>query len=364
MPRHAVATIYLQNLSHNLSRVRHFAPRNKIMAMVKANAYGHGLIEVARALQDADGFGVACISEAVRLRKAGITQPIFCASGFHDAADIPLLYHYQLTPVLHSMWQVNALVSHNCQQPLDIWLKYDTGMNRVGFSAALLVDAMAKMDGHAFITVDGVMSHLACAGEPDLAFSKEATESQIRTFVNQKAISHVQKSLANSAGIVAWPAAHEQTDWVRPGIMLYGASPVDNYAASFFGLKPVMDFFARVISVKKVDKGAYVGYGATFCAKKDMLVAVLSVGYGDGYPRDIKGAHVLIHQALCPVVGRVSMDMMSVDISMLESRVVPGDDALLWGCSHAVDLVAAETGCFYYQLLTQITDRVEKKYIV
>ena len=345
----------LAALQHNVRRVREYAPESKLMAVIKANAYGHGMIRIANHLQEeVDAFAVARIDEAINLRKANIKGKILVLQGFNQADELFVLQDYQLDTVIHSLAQVAILESLNLQNTLTVWLKIDTGMNRLGIDPTLFESILSRLHKCKFVHQSiGFMTHFANADD----VQDEKTPLQLQLFNNTITYHSGEKSSANSAGLIAWPATRQ--DWVRPGLMLYGVSPILVMTAQQLDLLPVMNLYSRIISIKQVKKGQAVGYGGSWVAKQDSLIGVVSIGYGDGYPRYAKqGTPVLINNKRIPLIGRVSMDMITVDLSD-SVDVKPGDKVKLWGDGLPVEEVAAWAGTIPYTLLCGITPRVQ-----
>lgn len=352
MSRPTYMAIDLAALRHNLERVHQFAPGRSVIAMVKANAYGHGITRVAQALPNADAFGVASLEEGMTLREAGITQPIVLIEGLFYPDEIIEAAKYNFTLVVHHLPHVEMLEKAAVDKPFQVWLKINTGMHRLGIHPAE-VDSIYQrlMNINCVKKPIGLMTHFA---EADMLDS-EATTKQIKLF--NEVTSHLPgpRSLANSAGIIAWPNAHG--DWVRPGLMLYGASPFPNKTGLDHDLKPVMTLTSRLIAINPVQKGGRVGYGGTWTAPEDMLIGVVGVGYGDGYPQFAKnGTPVLINDKLCTLAGRVSMDMLTVDLRACPDAKV-GDPVTLWGIGLPVENVARHSGTSAYEILTRMTPR-------
>jgi alanine racemase len=353
MSRATEARLDLAALKSNLQRVRELAPASKVMAVIKANAYGHGLVRVGRALADhADAFGVASGEEAWALRMAGIKPPINLLEGFFDSDEFDLIDEHRLSLTIHHVWQVNALAKAKLKQPVDIWLKVDTGMHRLGLAPELLQEAHEHLKGSANVASIGYMTHLANADDQQ----DDTTAKQLALFADTSEGLAGERSIANSAGIVAWPGS--RSDWVRPGIMLYGVSPMLGMQGSEHGLKPVMTLRSRLIAVNYLKKGDRVGYGGTWACPEDMPVGVVSIGYGDGYPRHAReGTPVLVRDQLVPLIGRVSMDMVTVDLRrVVQPRV--GDEVTLWGEGLPIELIAEAAGTIGYELLCGVTPRV------
>lgn len=353
MSRPARARLDVHALRHNLARVRTAAPGARVMAIIKANAYGHGLGWVARGLADADAFGVASIEEGCELRALGVSQPICLLEGFFEASEIPVLSRERLSPALHEAWQLRAL--ERTPHPLDVWLKVDTGMHRLGFLPEECPGAMARLRATPGIGTVRALSHFACA---DNKFDR-ATVVQMAVFQDVVADWKVERSLANSAGILAWPESH--LEWVRPGLMLYGLSPLIGRSALECDLRPVMTLESAVIAVHTLKKGSAVGYGGDFICPEDMRVGVVAIGYGDGYPRHARpGTPVLIRGVLVPLVGRVSMDMITVDLRGRPETQV-GDRVVLWGDGLPAEEVARHADTIPYTLVCGLTPRIPRE---
>lgn len=353
MSRPAKITIDLAALKHNLRQIRLMAPKSAVLAMVKSNAYGHGLERIAKALPDAEGLGVACIEEGLQLRHAGITNPIVLMEGLFYADELPKAVTQRFTLIVHHSDQVEMLEKNTLAAPVPIWLKINTGMNRLGFEPAEVAGIYKRLMACAAVKKPiGLMTHFA---EAD-SLEKAPTLQQIEIFNQTTAELTGPRSLANSAGILAWPSIH--ADWVRPGIMLYGASPFSNHRGLEHDLKPVMRLSTELIAIHQVSKGSRVGYGGTWVCPEDMRVGIAAIGYGDGYPRHIKnGAPVLVNGRHCPLTGRVAMDMLAIDLrTQPEAKV--GDPVLLWGPGLPVEIVAEQSETIGYELLTRITQRV------
>jgi alanine racemase len=340
-------------LRANLARIRALAPRSRVLAIIKANGYGHGSVPVALALADADGFGVARLEEGVALRAAGVRQRIVLLEGVFDAAQLERAAAHELDLVVHAPEQVALLAAWRGGHVFEVWIKIDTGMNRLGFRPEDLPaahDALARCPGvrRAF----RYMTHLASADERDAA----ATAAQIARFQRALGGEPGECSIANSAGILGYPAA--LADWVRPGLALYGASPFHDADATSLGLQPAMSLVTRVIALKRVLTGEAVGYGGVWRAPRNSLLAIAAAGYGDGYPRNVaSGTAVLLAGRRAKVVGRVSMDMLAIDATDLPRPAV-GDSVMLWGPGLPVEAVAAAAGTIAYELLCGVSQRV------
>lgn len=357
MPR-IEATIDLQALTHNFSVVRDLVPKQtQIMPMVKANAYGHGLIEVAHQLNEADAFGVATLPEAFKLRDSGIEQPIFVMCGFRSPDELSFFSEFDLTAVIHHPDQITYLSESRVEKPISAWLKVDTGMHRLGVSPddfSRCFDAMIASDQ--VLDSVGVMTHLAAADS-----DADYTAKQITCFEALTEDLNCLKSVANSAAILEFPSLHY--DLVRPGIMLYGISPFVGKTGQDFGLKPVMTLVSYLVSYKKVSQGESIGYGCVDQADRDLILGVVTAGYGDGYPRHAHhGSIALVDDYPCPILGRISMDLLAIDISAVPHPSI-GKPVLLWGEDLPAERVAAASDTIAYELLCQLTDRVVKKTI-
>ncbi len=353
MTRPTKITIDLAALRHNLQRVRQLAPTSSILAMVKSNAYGHGLNRIANALYDVDALGVACSEEGLLLRAAGVKNKIILMEGLFFPDELAVAIANQFTLVLHHVAQIDMLEQSSLLDAISVWLKIDTGMHRLGFNPPDVDDIYRRlMQCNAVKKPIGLMTHFADADSMD----RTSTQRQIDLFNTITHSLEGERSLANSAAIIAWPAAH--ADWVRPGIMLYGVSPFDARNGAEYQLKPVMALTSELIAIHPLTKGARVGYGGTWVAPEDMCVGVVAVGYGDGYPRHAQnGTPLLVNGCSCPLVGRVSMDMITVDLRKQPYAKV-GDTVLLWGPGLPVETIAKHSGTTGYELLTRITQRV------
>ncbi len=354
MTRPARVIIDLDALRHNLSRVRHYAPNSKIMAIVKADAYGHGISRVARTLANADSFGVACLEEARQLREAGIDKQILLLEGPYSIEEIDDIQHLRLDMVIHHRFQVDLLDSATINSPVIVWLKVDSGMHRLGFAPSEVDKVWRKLR-----QIEGVagdirfITHLACANERDNAM----TTQQAEVFLKLTRPYQAEKSLANSAAVIA--GQKYCLDWVRPGLMLYGVSPIDGQIGTAFDLKPVMTLESALISVKYLKRGEPVGYGASWRCPQDMPVGVVAAGYGDGYPRHARtGTPILVNGKPCALIGKPSMDMITLDLrGCAEART--GDPVLLWGKGLPIEETAACADTIPYELLCGVHKRLE-----
>lgn len=364
MSRSTVVRIDLTALKQNLKRAKSAAPNSRIVAMVKSNAYGHGLLRVSHALDSTDAYGVARVDEAVQLREGGIDKPVIVMEGFQDSSDLSMVRELALQPVVHADHQLALIRSELKQQtdhPLRIWLKLDTGMHRLGFDASRYVEIYNDLKANPQVEVSTIMTHFACADDRN----DNSTNRQIALFDQVTAelgdgYSAACASLANSAGLLAWPDSQRQ--WVRPGVMLYGASPFLHGGATEDGLCPAMTFKSRIIALHEVAAGESVGYGATFTCRQKSLIGVVAAGYGDGYPRRATdGTPLLVNGNRCPLIGRVSMDMLCIDLTG-QAAVKVGQEVTLWGEGLPVEEIADHIGTIPYTLFCGITQRTKYEY--
>lgn len=357
MSRATRVRLDLGALVHNLQRVRTAAPGRRVASAVKAEGYGHGLVRAARALAS-DVFAVACVEEALILREAGIEQPILLLEGVFEAAELPLCARYGLEIAVHHPDQARMLEVARLETPVRAWLKIDTGMHRLGLDPDTVAAIAQRLRDCPSVRPElGMMSHLARADERD----SDYTRQQLQTFEIATSGLNGPRSLANSAGVLGWPQTH--FDLVRPGIMLYGASPFVDSLAPDEALRPVMTLHTRLITIKRLHKGDPVGYGGTWSCPEDMDVGVAAVGYGDGYPRHApSGTPVLLNGREAALIGRVSMDMISLDLRRHPEALI-GDPVVLWGEGLPVERVAQAAGTISYTLLCGVTARVPRDVI-
>lgn len=357
MTRAAEALIDLKALSHNFHRVRESAPDSRVLAVIKANGYGHGLKRVARALGEADAFGVASIDEALQLREAGIEQPLLLLAGVSNRDELDAAEQHDLSLVVHHESQVALLEAARLKRPRPVWLKIDTGMHRLGFRPEPARQYYQRLDQcRQSVAAVTLMTHLANADRRD----DDTTLRQIECFHQAVGGLSADQSIASSAGILGWPQSHfhDHPTWVRPGIMLYGASPFSDSLAADHGLRPVMTLRSRLIAVNYFQKGEAIGYGGLWHCPENMPIGVVAIGYGDGYPRHAaSGTIVLVEGRPVPLVGRVSMDMLTVDLRNHPNAGI-GDEVVLWGHGLPVEEVARGADTIAYELLCRITSRV------
>ena len=354
----ARALIRLGALGHNLQRIRKQARGARVMAVIKANAYGHGLLPVAAALEQADSLTIARLSEASCLRDAGIGKPLVLLAGVLSADDLPLAAELGVELGVHTPVQIDWLETTG-QRGFVVWLKVDTGMRRLGFMPDDVAAALDRLRRCNAVSEVRLMTHLACAEDPDTA----ATPRQLERFRSVIAGFDGAVSVANSPALFGWSdeigaALAGHTDvWIRPGLALYGISPFADGSGADFGLKPVMQFETHLIAVKPIREGDRVGYGGTWRAERDTTLGIIAAGYGDGYSRYIpSGTPVLINDRRVPLAGVVSMDMSAVDLGAdADDRL--GDVAILWGDALPVEEVARCAGTIPYQLVCGVTHR-------
>ena len=350
MARPIQASFDLAALKSNFAIARRHAGNAAVMAVIKANAYGHGLLRVARALAGAEAFALLELDDAVRLRDAGYRQRILLLEGFFSAAELPEIRHHEFTIMVHAREQLRMLQALPAGRKVDVFLKFNTGMNRLGFPAA---DAA---------TVIEEVRALPCVGKIVLTTHFSDAEGvsgidwQMREFESRVARPGYACSLANSAALLRFPEARR--DWVRPGLMLYGASPLEEASAQKLGLKPVMTLKSELIAIQQLKAGDTVGYGSLFSADRKMRIGVVACGYADGYPRHAHhGVSVLIEGVRVPMAGRVSMDMLCVDLTNVPHASV-GSPAILWGAGLPAEEVAAAAGTVSYELMCALARRV------
>ncbi|HXY76070.1 MAG TPA: alanine racemase [Steroidobacteraceae bacterium] len=351
MSRLIRAVIDTQALRHNLSTIRVRAGSARVMAVVKANAYGHGLVPTALALAGADAFGVARLEEGLALRAAGIKAPIMLLEGVFSAEQLGEAARQNLELAVHDPFQIGLLENFPRLKRLVLWIKVDTGMNRLGFAPSEFVGALARL--RALVAHEiRLLTHLACADER----ANPMTQMQLTRWREATRGLNYPTSIANSPGLFG--DAQVGGDWVRPGLALYGASPFSDRLAGDLGLKPVMTLTTSVIAVRRVPRGERVGYGGVWMAERDSIIAIVAAGYGDGLPRSFEnGAPVLVGGVRAPLVGRVSMDMIAVDVTG-RTDVRVGTEAVLWGAGLPVEEMARHAGTIPYELLCSVSQRV------
>lgn len=342
--RIAQISIDVEALRHNLLRVKSFAPDSKVIAVVKANAYGHGVKSVAAALSEADILALATPNEAIFLRRSGESRPLMVLQGFFSIEELKALSELNIQVVVHQPGQVD-LLEQCSDMKLDVWLKIDTGMHRLGLAMEMAESIYQRLQACQSVAQIRLMSHFANADDPVHPMNKE--QWLLFSHVLKKT-GQAEASMANSAALVAMPESRMQ--WVRPGIMLYGSSPLKDKTADELDLKAVMQFESKILSVQSLKKGDVIGYGSTWQCPEDMRIGVVAAGYADGYPRHAKsGTPVWINNKLCPLVGRVSMDSLCIDLRAVDADI--GERVVLWGKELSVDVVAEQAGTIAYEIL-------------
>ena len=358
-------TIKPAAITHNLSQVKALAPKSKVLAMVKANAYGHGVAAVLPALQQADGIGVATLREALEARQLGWDKTIGLIEGAFTFDEWQQAIEHDISCVIHHAPQLDWALEQI--PPVDsatrvVWIKYNTGMNRLGFNTQTLISAAKSLHDAGYQLI--LTTHFANADNQDHPLNA----IQIQRFndmlitLRQTVSTNIKGSLCNSAGIVNFSEHHH--DWVRPGIMLYGSAPVIDQSAYTLNLQPAMEFSAQIIALQTVQAGDAIGYGSRWIAQQDVKTALVSIGYGDGYPRVVnENAYVSVIDALnqqrysCAVIGRVAMDMIVIDVSAVPESNALNSKVILWGDAPHVDEVATHANTIGYELLCRLSVR-------
>ena len=350
------ALIDLAAIRDNYRYAAELAPRSRTLAVIKADAYGHGLLDVANTLAPlAPGFAVAILDEAVALREAGFEGPVLVLEGLRGADAFAEARARDLTVMLHEPGQLAGLKAAG--GPAKAWLKLDTGMHRLGFCAAALAGVLAELERGGLLAARPVLcTHLACADEPGNAH----TQAQLKRFAAATRGLEGPHSIANSAALLAWPASH--ADWNRVGYLLYGDSPLRVEHPAAERLRPAMRFEAELIALREIAPGESPGYGARWTAERPTVIATVAAGYGDGYPRQApNGTPVLVNGRIAPLVGAVSMDMITIDVSAHEG-LSPGDRVELWGDGLPIRRVAEAIGTIGHELMTRVAPRVPRVY--
>ncbi len=356
MARPNQARLDLGALRHNLAHARALAPHSKVMAVVKANAYGHGAVSIAKALAPlVDALAVACIEEALELRDAGITSPILLLEGFFEDSEVAIAAAKNFWLCIDNEWQLACLEALRLEQPVKIWLKIDTGMHRLGIDVKDIGSTLKRLNSCINVIDDIVLcTHFASADKLD----NMLTQRQIKRFEQACEAHPGERSAANSSGLLGWPQSH--FDWVRPGYMLYGNSPFPAAHQNTAALRPVMTLTSAIISIREVAVGESVGYGAYWTAKRPSRIATVTIGYGDGYPRAARnGTPVLVRGQRASLAGRVSMDMITVDVTDIGDAAL-GDEVTLWGEGLPVGEVAQYADTIGYELTTRMPARTPR----
>jgi alanine racemase len=350
MSRPILATIHLDALCHNLAVARRHAPDSKAMAVVKANGYGHGLLRVAQGLSAADGFAVLSVDEGVALREVGFTQTIMLLEGLFDGSELPVAAQHGFSVVVHSEPQLLMLEAARGVSAIDVFLKVNTGMNRLGVPIGRFWSFYDRLRVCKTVGKVTLMTHFATADE------EAGVADQFELFDELTREISMPRSMANSAAILRYPQTH--ADWVRPGIMLYGATPFADQSAAELGLKPAMTLSSQIIAVQNLQPGQSVGYGHRFTAERLTRVGIVACGYADGYPRHApNGTPIEVAGQLTRTIGRVSMDMLYADLTELPAADI-GSPVELWGTQVPVDVVAQAAETVGYELLCAIARRV------
>ena len=351
--RHSRVIIDLEAIRSNYRFLKSTAPDSRVIAVVKADAYGHGAVEVAKALPDADAFAVATSPEAIELRQHGIEQKIIVLGGVVNDAELLDCFDFNLDPVCHQFWQLELLAQVKPVKAIDIWLKINTGMGRLGFSTQEIKKALTLAEPLNSVQRIRLMTHLANAD--DLQDDRSMQQIEV---VNKLNLDRYEWGIANSAGILGWPQS--RVSWVRTGIALYGSDPLmdQRYASQ---LTPVMTFKSQVLAINHLKQGQRVGYSGLYICLEDQTIAVVAAGYADGYPRHLSGGTVSINGQPAPVVGRVSMDMITVNITSME--VECGDEVILWGDSPLAEDIAQSSETISYELFCHAGCHAKREYI-
>lgn len=345
----------LNALRHNFAQVKRYAPQSKVLAMLKANAYGHGQTVCALALKDADAFGVARIDEAIALRQAHIQQPVVLMGGITSSEELDIAEQYNIDFIVHDNTQLDLLNAYKGDHQFTVWLKIDTGMRRLGFAPGLALPAYQQLKQHKNVKQPFVvLTHLIAPEKCEQTFTQE----QYNLFTQVTADWPEEKSIAKSAAIMAWPKT--QLDWVRPGIMLYGISPFIDKSGHDLGLKPVMTLKSQIIRINPCKQGDNLGYGGHWRCPRDMRIGVVAIGYADGYPRHIQDfGPIMVNGHRCGVVGRVAMDLLMVDLTHAPDAAI-GDIVTLWGNGLPIEQVALAAQTVPYTLTTAVSTRVKR----
>ncbi len=352
MTRPLVANIDIAAMRHNFSVVRSTVPKAKIWAVVKANAYGHGLDRSVRAFSNADGFALIEMESAIHLREMGWKKPILLLEGFFYPYELPILAHYNIAFAVHCDEQIDMLEKAHLKESVDVHLKMNTGMNRLGFLPSQYNKALERLKKIPNVRTISFMTHFANSeskNHPKLSVSEQLRRFDLATHGLKG-----ERNLSNSGAILLHPDI--QTDWVRPGIMLYGGTP-GGKTAKQYGLKPAMTLKSEIIQIQHIKKGDVIGYGSVFMAKEPMTIGVVACGYADGYPRMApEGTPIIVNGVKTRLIGRVSMDMITVDLTPVSGAHV-GSEVILWGDGLPIDDVAEITGTVGYELMCALSLR-------
>ena len=354
MSRPSKLIIQAYALLHNLEKIKHYAPEKGIIAMIKANAYGTTVKHIAPLLEgQVEAFGLTCLEEALHIRALGMRTPCVLFQGVFESQELEAAVVNRCAVVLHHQQQLEWLIHRPLSQPITLWVKVNTGMNRLGFNASDIPEVMHTLQQCPWVDKDiGLMSHLACSDEPN----HPENHKQIELFNSLPFQGFTKRSLANSGAIIALPKAH--ADVVRPGIMLYGISPFAGKTGLDLGLKPVMRFVSAITSIKSLPPFAKVGYQGTWFSEKPARLGIVAIGYGDGYPRRVQpNTKVWVKGEEAPIVGRISMDNLAIDITDFPN-IGMGDEVELWGEHIPIEHIAQSAGTIAYELLCQVSKSV------
>lgn len=338
--RNSRIIIDLQALRDNYRFLKSLSPESKLIAVIKADAYGHGALEAAQALEEADAFAVATVGEALQLREAGVSKKLMVLGGVINPVQMQSCIDQQVDIVIHQHWQIELLKNTDRINDIDIWVKFNSGMGRLGFSSEQIHQAVKAIEAVDSIGSVRLMTHLANADD----ITDDKSSQQVAD-VEALGLQEYEWGIANSAGLLGWPQCRK--NWNRVGIALYGSDPLINQKYKN-QLKPVMSFEARVVAINTLQAGQTVGYGGLYTCPTERTIAVVSVGYADGYPRHMQNGEVIIRGQRYPVVGRVSMDMITLDVS--DGDVQAGDDVELWGANMLAEEVASKAETISYEL--------------
>lgn len=349
-----IASLDAGSLIHNLKLVRQIAPKSLLSAVVKDNAYGHGIEEVSRRVDDfVDGYCVATLKEGLELRQIIATKPIWVFLGFNSQNDLRRMIKSNLMPVVHSEYQIDILRQE--KQKASVIFEVDTGMGRLGFHDRDAKDFLRRVQ--AVANVEALMSQLSCADE----ISNPYSERQMHAFSQFADGIPIPKSIANSGGTIS--GKNYQLDWIRPGLLIYGVTPLEEVSSKELGFRPVMTLTSQIIAIRYMKRGDSVGYGATYVCPENMPVGIVGCGYGDGYPRSLESdAGVGVNGGFSRILGRVSMDSMAIDLRGL-GRVDIGNQVILWGADLPIEIVAKNCRTIPNELLTRVSQRVERRWI-
>lgn len=355
MARPAHLNINLSALKHNLKRLRALAPQSKLLAVAKANAYGHGIADLLPAFEEADGLGVCCVEEALELYELGYRKPIVVLQGFYDPAELKDIARCGFVTIVRDFEQLRLIETTNLKKPLSAWLKTNTGMNRLGFKLKEFSDAYSLLVPKANLNDLVLMTHFACADEGNHPHFK----AQLEAFDLLTASHSHARSLANSAALLTCPSSH--ADWNRPGLACYGISPIAAKTGEDFGLRPVMSLNSEIIAIQHCQAGDSIGYSATYHCRQNMRIGIVAMGYADGYPQQApSGTPVLVAGQATHTVGRTSMDMLMVDLTSIPEAQI-GSTVTLWGPGVPVEQVAAAAKTSGYELVCGINERVRRR---